>query len=48
MWGSNWPVCFAGAKLSQWVEVAAEIAGELSLDQQAAILGANARRVYRF
>jgi L-fuconolactonase len=47
MWGSNWPVCFAGAKLSQWIEVSAEIAGELSLDEQAAVLGHNAQRAYR-
>ena len=48
MWGSNWPVCFAGATLSQWIEASAEIAGELSLDEQSAMLGANARRIYRF
>lgn len=48
LWGSNWPVCFAGAKLSQWIDVSRDIAGELSADEQAAILGANARRVYRF
>lgn len=48
LWGSNWPVCFAGAKLSQWIDVSRDIAGELSSDEQAAILGANARRVYRF
>ncbi|MFM1805651.1 MAG: hypothetical protein RL136_2530, partial [Planctomycetota bacterium] len=23
MWGSNWPVCFANARLSQWTEVSA-------------------------
>jgi predicted TIM-barrel fold metal-dependent hydrolase len=33
--------------LSQWIEASAEIAGELSLDEQAAVLGANARRTYR-
>jgi L-fuconolactonase len=47
MWGSNWPVCFAGATLSQWIEASAEIAGELSLDEQAAILGLNAQHTYR-
>jgi len=47
MWGS---VCFApgsGARLSQWIEASAALAGELTPDEQAAILGANARRVYR-
>jgi predicted TIM-barrel fold metal-dependent hydrolase len=50
MWGSNWPVCFApasGARLAQWIEASAAIAGELSPDEQAAILGGNAVRVYR-
>ena len=50
MWGSNWPVCFApssGARLSQWIEVSAELAAELAVDEQAAILGLNAQRLYR-
>jgi L-fuconolactonase len=47
MWGSNWPVCFANARLSQWIEATAALAGELTPDEQAAILGGNARRVYR-
>ncbi len=47
MWGSNWPVCFATARLSQWIEASAALAGELTPDEQAAILGANAPRVYR-
>jgi predicted TIM-barrel fold metal-dependent hydrolase len=50
MWGSNWPVCFApdsGARLAQWIEACATIAGELGPDDQAAILGANAQRIYR-
>jgi len=47
MWGSNWPVCFANARLLQWIEASAELAGELTADEQAAILGGNARRVYR-
>jgi L-fuconolactonase len=46
MWGSNWPVCFAESSLARWIEVAAELAGELGVDEQAAILGANARRTY--
>jgi L-fuconolactonase len=50
MWGSNWPVCFApnsGARLAQWIEACARLAGELGEDEQAAILGGNARRIYR-
>jgi L-fuconolactonase len=47
MWGSNWPVCFANARLSQWTEASAALAGELTPDEQAAILGGNAARVYR-
>ena len=47
MWGSNWPVCFAGARLSQWIEASAELAGSLTPPEQAAILGGTARRVYR-
>jgi L-fuconolactonase len=47
MWGSNWPVCFANARLSQWFEASAALAGKLSRAEQAAILGGNAARVYR-
>jgi len=47
MWGSNWPVCFANARLSQWIEGSAALAGELAPDDQAAIFGGNGRRVYR-
>ena len=50
MWGSNWPVCFApnsGARLAQWIEACATVAGALGADEQASILGVNARRVYR-
>ena len=34
-------------RLAQWIEASAAIAGELSPDEQAAILGGNAVRVYR-
>jgi len=47
MWGSNWPVCFESATLAQWIEECAAVAGELGADEQAAVLGGNARRVYR-
>jgi L-fuconolactonase len=47
IWGSNWPVCFAEAPVARWIESTATLAGELAPDEQAAILGGNARRVYR-
>ena len=47
MWRSNWPVCFADARLSQWIEGSAALAGELTPDEQEAILGGNAVVVYR-
>lgn len=47
MWGSNWPVCFERATLAQWIDECAAVAGELGSDEQAAVLGGNARRVYR-
>ena len=47
LWGSNWPVCFTDARLGQWLEVAAEIAGTLAPAEQAAILGGNLQRLYR-
>lgn len=42
MWGSNWPVCFADAPLSRWVDACATLAGELAPAEQAAILGETA------
>ncbi len=47
MWGSNWPVCFANARLAQWIDASATLAGALSPDEQSAILGGNAVRVHR-
>lgn len=50
MWGSNWPVCFTpgtGARLSHWIDACSALAGELSADEQAAVLGGNAWRHYR-
>jgi predicted TIM-barrel fold metal-dependent hydrolase len=43
-------VCFApgsGARLNQWTDACAAVAGELTPDEQAAILGGNAHRIYR-
>jgi L-fuconolactonase len=47
IWGSNWPVCFSNARLTDWIDVCAKLGGELTSDEQAAIFSENARRVYR-
>ncbi|RLS97494.1 MAG: hypothetical protein DWI10_00330 [Planctomycetota bacterium] len=47
LWGSNWPVYFSSARLSEWIELSGLLANELSHDEQAAVLGDNARRVSR-
>ncbi|MFM7051414.1 MAG: amidohydrolase family protein [Planctomycetota bacterium] len=46
MWGSNWPVCFAGARLTQWTDACAAIGSSLTAGEQAAVFGWTARRVY--
>jgi L-fuconolactonase len=46
MFGSDWPVCLVAASYDQVVGTIAELAGELSTDEQAAIFGGNATRVY--
>ena len=47
IWGSNWPVCFSNARLTDWIDVCAKLGGELTRDEQAAIFSENARVVYR-
>ena len=44
LWGSDWPV---SPKLQEWVETTAELLGELSDHEQAAIGTGNAGRIYR-
>jgi predicted TIM-barrel fold metal-dependent hydrolase len=48
MWGSNWPVCFATTRLTQWIRVTTEIATAWSADERRAVLMENALRIYRF
>jgi L-fuconolactonase len=47
IWGSNWPVCFSNARLTDWIDVCAKLGGELTSDEQAAIFSENARQIYR-
>ena len=45
--GSDWPVCELGCSYGEWFDLVRQWTGELSLDEQRAILGGNATRVYR-
>lgn len=47
LFGSDWPVCLVACGYTRWMEVVEELARDLSGDERAAILGENARRVYR-
>ena len=47
MWGSDWPVCNLGFDLAAWLQTTAELLGDLSRDEQAAIATGTARRIYR-
>ena len=44
--GSDWPVCTLAASYAQIVELADDLVGELSTDEQAAIFGGNAVATY--
>ena len=46
MFGSDWPVCLLATDYGRWLATAGELAGELSSDERAALLGGTARRVY--
>jgi len=46
MFGSDWPVCLVASQYVQWLDFVKECVACLSKDEQAAILGANADRVY--
>lgn len=46
VWGSDWPVVLLGAGLAPWIKMTRELIAGLSADEQAAIAGANARRLY--
>jgi predicted TIM-barrel fold metal-dependent hydrolase len=47
MWGSDWPLCDLTFNLAAWLQTTAELLGELSEGEQAAIAAGTARRVYR-
>ena len=47
LFGSDWPVCLAACGYRRWREVVEELVSDLSAADRAAILGDNARRVYR-
>jgi len=47
VWGSDHPVVTLGGSLTDWVIATREIIGGASPDEQARLLNANARRIYR-
>lgn len=47
LFGSDWPVLKLAASYPRWLEVAVELLEPLSDAERAALLGENARRVYR-
>jgi len=47
LFGTDWPVCTLAASYGQLVDVARALLGGLSVDEQAAIFGANAAATYQ-
>lgn len=47
MFGSDWPVCMVGCEYEEWLNLVKDWLRQLSVDEQAMILGENAVRVYR-
>ena len=47
LFGSDWPVCLVVCGYARWLELVQELIAPLSPSERAAILGGNARRVYR-
>jgi L-fuconolactonase len=47
LFGSDWPVCLVACGYPCWMEIVQELIAPLSPTERAAILGDNARRVYR-
>ena len=47
LFGSDWPVCLVACRYARWMEIVQELIAPLSSAERAAILGDNARRVYR-
>ncbi len=46
LFGSDWPVCLLRSDYGKWVSTVRALIGELSNEEQAAILGGNAARAY--
>ncbi|RKN45303.1 amidohydrolase family protein [Micromonospora endolithica] len=47
MFGSDWPVCLLATAYARWVEVVAELLGDLDAPGRASVWRDTARRVYR-
>jgi L-fuconolactonase len=47
LFGSDWPVCLVACGYARWLGIVQELVADLSSAERAAILGGNARRVYR-
>lgn len=47
VWGSDWPVCTLGGSLSTWVAATHALLAGASADEKAALLSANARRIWK-
>lgn len=47
MFGSDWPVCLLRGSYSSWVKAFELLASSLSADEQAALRGGNAERIYQ-
>ena len=45
--GSDWPVSLLGTDYGKWIDTVNSALNELSLDEQAAIWGKNAQRIYK-
>jgi L-fuconolactonase len=47
MFGSDWPVCLTACEYEEWLNLVNNWLGQLSVEEQAKILGKNAVKVYR-
>ena len=46
LFGTDWPVCRLRCEYSEWVAAVRGFIADLSVEEQAAILGGTAQRVY--
>jgi len=47
LFGSDWPVCTVASSYTRWINVVHDFVGQLSVDEQKAIFGGNATKIYR-